>query len=256
MIKKLKKTFPFPSSIANLVKKGVKYRFLRNEFLNFKNLSSNTNPRFPIEWEDRYLWPDDATSTTNFDSHYIYHTAWAARKISKINPNFHTDISSNLYFSTIISAFITVKFYDFRPVDFNLSDIKTYHADLTALKLKTESIKSLSCMHVVEHIGLGRYGDPLDPGGDLKAIKELKRVLAIDGDLLFVVPVGKPKIMFNAHRIYSYNQILSYFDDLKLAEFSLIPDYPNGCGIIYNASKDICDEQNYGCGCFWFKKIK
>ena len=52
-------------------------------------------------------------------------------------------------------------------------------------------------MHVIEHIGLGRYGDEMDPDGDLKAIDELKRVLSRKGDLLFVVPVGKPKIMYN-----------------------------------------------------------
>jgi hypothetical protein len=59
-------------------------------------------------------------------------------------------------------------------------------------------------MHVIEHIGLGRYGEALDPDGDLKAIRELVRVLAAGGNLLVVVPVGRPRIQFNAHRIYDY----------------------------------------------------
>jgi hypothetical protein len=103
-------------------------------------------------------------------------------------------------------------------------------------------------MHVVEHIGLGRYGDPLDPQGDLKAMAELKRGLA--GDLLFAVPIGKPKVIFNLHRIYSYDQIISCFEGLKLVEFSLVPD----TGGITIATKELADEQNYGCGCFWFRK--
>jgi hypothetical protein len=106
-------------------------------------------------------------------------------------------------------------------------------------------------MHTVEHIGLGRYGDEMDPDGDLKAIKEIKRVLAIDGNLLFVVPIGKPKIMFNAHRIYSYDQIMQYFSDFELKKFSLITDDGD---FIQNSTKDTADEQKYGCGCFWFKK--
>lgn len=110
-------------------------------------------------------------------------------------------------------------------------------------------------MHTVEHIGLGRYGDPIDYDGDLKAISELKRVLAIDGNLLFVVPIGKPIIKFNAHRIYSLKQVLSYFKELQLLEFSLIPDNALETGIIKNASEEICDQQVYACGCFWFKKI-
>ena len=84
---------------------------------------------------------------------------------------------------------------------------------------------------------------------------ELKRVLSIRGSLLFVVPVGKPKIVFNAHRIYSYEQVIEYFSDLKLEEFALIPDNPKEGGLIYNASKEIVDSQNYGCGCFWFRKV-
>ena len=51
------------------------------------------------------------------------------------------------------------------------------------------------------------YLSPIDPEGDLKAVKELSRVVTKGGSLLFVVPVGKPRIQFNAHRIYSYKKI-------------------------------------------------
>ena len=108
-------------------------------------------------------------------------------------------------------------------------------------------------MHVVEHVGLGRYGDPLDPDGDLKAMAELQRVLAAGGSLLFVVPVGKPKIMFNAHRIYSYEQILSYFNELELKQFALIPDDSRDKGIIQNATSELANAQNMAVAAFGFK---
>ena len=91
-------------------------------------------------------------------------------------------------------------------------------------------------MHTIEHIGLGRYGDPIDYDGDLKAIKELKRVIKIGGSIIIVVPVGKPKIIFNAHRIYSYDQIISYFNGFKLKEFSLITDSNKGGELLFNAT--------------------
>lgn len=106
-------------------------------------------------------------------------------------------------------------------------------------------------MHTVEHIGLGRYGDHIDPNGDLKAMNELTRVVATGGSFLFVVPVGKPKIEFNAHRIYSYGQIMSYFSKLTLKEFSLVTDSGK---FIENATSKDSDAQAYGCGCFWFIK--
>jgi len=111
-------------------------------------------------------------------------------------------------------------------------------------------------MHVIEHIGLGRYGDPLNSVGDLDAASELSRVLAEGGNLLVVVPVGNPNIYFNAHRVYSYNQVNAMFSNLHLVEFSLIPDDPQDGGIIANATAEQTAQQNYGCGLFWFSKQK
>ena len=220
----------------------------------FKIFRETHGKRFKVEKKDKYPCLMDKYGTTSFDKHYIYHTAWAARKLRSIIPEEHVDISSFTYFSTLVSAFIPVRFYDFRPVPIKLENLTCSAADITSLPFKDNSIFSLSCMHVVEHIGLGRYGDPLDVDGDLKAINELKRVVCREGYILFVVPIGgEARIMFNAHRIYTYDQILGYFDGCELLEFSLIPDQSQE-GIIINATKEQADRQVYGCGCFLFKK--
>ena len=109
-------------------------------------------------------------------------------------------------------------------------------------------------MHVIEHIGLGRYGDSIDPDGDIKAINELIRVLAPAGNLLIVVPIGISKIMFNAHRIYDHNEFIKLFVGLNLKEFTLIPDKAVDGGLVLNPDKELMDKQTYGCGCFWFTK--
>lgn len=231
-----------------------RFQFMK-DFGQFERLSSLTEKRFRLRWADRYPCLDDKTSITSFDKHYIYHPAWAARVLASTKPILHIDISSTLYFCAIASAFVPIRFYDYRPVNLQLSNLSTGSADLTCLPFEDASIESLSCMHVVEHIGLGRYGDPLDPDGDLKAISELKRVMAPGGSLLFVVPVGGiPQIMFNAHRIYSYEQIIKYFAGLKLQEFSLIPNKSELDDQVQDASKELADECSYGCGCFWFGK--
>jgi SAM-dependent methyltransferase len=237
-------------SIVNSVRAYLAY--LR-EYCTFKNLSG-VDSRFRQEWKDRYPRIYDKTSATGFDRHYIYHPAWAARIVAQNMPAFHVDISSTLHFCTIVSAFVPVKFYDYRPADIQLPGLDSEAADLLSLPFANDSIISLSCMHVVEHVGLGRYGEPLDPDGDLKAVAELKRVLAPGGSLLFVVPIGKPIIAFNAHRIYSYDQVVTCFSELKLREFTLIPDTPDDVGPILQATREFADNQTYGCGCFWFKK--
>lgn len=207
--------------------------------------------RFPCRWRDRYIIAGEATTSTAFDGTYVFHIAWASRILAEIRPEKHVDISSSLYFVTNISAFIPVDFYDFRPVNLNLSGINSYSGDITALSFADNSIKSLSCLHVIEHIGLGRYGDPLDPQGDIKAAKELIRVLEPGGSLLIAVPTGKARIQFNAHRIYEVEQIIEMFKPLELKSSALVDDNNK---FTLDADFKVANQQRYGCGCFHFTK--
>lgn len=220
--------------------------------------SRTTKPRFKMTLRDIWPFPFDATGTTNFDRHYIYHPAWAARVLRRTNPSEHVDISSTVFFCSMVSAFIPIKFYDFRPAAIILNNLQCFAENLMHLSFPSNSIESLSCMHVVEHVGLGRYGDPIDYDGDLKAIKELSRVLKPGGRLLFVVPVGGvSRIQFNAHRIYTKQSVVEEFEKhgLTLEEFTLIPDSGKDGGLVENPSDELLQRQKYGCGCFVFTKI-
>jgi SAM-dependent methyltransferase len=223
------------------------------DFKKFKKISKS-NTRLDIHWKNRYPCLNDRTGETHFDRHYIYHTGWAARILANTKPETHIDISSSLYFASIASAFVPFKFYDYRPAKIELKNLSSESADLLSLPFESKSIKSISCMHVIEHIGLGRYGDKLDPDGDLKGMSELQRVLAKNGILLFVVPVGKPQIMFNAHRIYSFDHVISSFPELKLKEFALIPENSINGEVLYNPTKSKIESERYGCGCFLFER--
>lgn len=244
-LRKCKKVFLRPVYLLKTV-------FIAKDLFLF--LKKDKEKRFSVSIHDLMPVLFENTPFTRFDTHYVYHTAWAARKVQESNVAKHTDISSSLYFSCIVSAFVPVYFFDYRPAKLKLSNLHTAHADLMSLPFKDGSIMSLSCMHTVEHVGLGRYGDPIDPEGDLKATKELSRVLSRGGQLIFVVPVGKPRIQFNAHRIYSYQMVMKMFPDLKLKEFSLIPDNAQESGMISNASPELVQEQEHGCGCFVFTR--
>lgn len=255
-LKSYLRRIPLTTYAAGRLRSARDYvQFLCN-YNTFARLSASEEEypnRFPLSWKNRFVRLGEGRETTDFDPHYVYHLGWALRTLARIRPHEHVDISSSLFFSVALSAFMPVKFYEFRPAPVRLNGLSTFAGNLMHLPMESNSVTSLSCMHVVEHIGLGRYGDLLDPQGDLKSIAELKRVLAPGGSLLFVTPTGKTRLCFNAHRIYSYEQIIEYFAPFELEEFALLPD-DYSQGMIVGASPDQASAQNYGCGCYLFKK--
>jgi len=248
--------FPFIKRLPHKVRRAlVLSKQLVTALMQFRLLQGHAAPRFRMDWKDRWLHLRDATATTGFDRHYVFHTAWASRVVAETRPAQHVDIASSLYFVSSVSAFVPTRFIDFRPADMGLSGLISEAGTLMQLPFSNNSVESLSCMHVVEHVGLGRYGDPLDYDGDIKAARELARVVAPGGTLLFVVPVsGQARIQFNAHRIYTYEQVLALFLGLDLVEFALIPDDGAREGLIRHADPQLASKQRYGCGCFHFVK--
>jgi SAM-dependent methyltransferase len=239
--------------VARRIYSAIKVGFLIPR--QFWALAFATQPRFALRWRDRWLCLGDATPHTRFDRHYVFHTAWACRVLAQSKPVLHVDISSSLYFVSNASAFVPIRFFDYRPAGLGLDGLECGQADLTKLSFADDSVISLSCMHVIEHVGLGRYGDPLDYDGDLKAVAELSRVIAPAGQLLFVVPIGgESRIQFNAHRIYTYKQVVGMFPGFELVEFALIPDDSSPLGLVRGATEALSNEQHYGCGCFWLRK--
>lgn len=60
----------------------------------------------------------------------------------------------------------------------------------------------------IEHDGLGRYGDPIDPTGDFSAMREFRFLLKPGGMLYLGIPIGATgTIHGNSHRIYNENRL-------------------------------------------------
>ena len=207
----------------------------------------------PAKLINTYPCIHEKTQTTSFDSHYFYQGVWAFTRIYASKPAHHVDVGSAIDFVGFLTAITKVTFIDIRPLLATLDNFDSKKGSILSLPFEDNSLLSLSCLHVAEHIGLGRYGDPLDPLGTEKACKELSRVLARKGNLYFSMPVGKPRLCFNAHRIHSPGQIIDYFGDLELAEVSGIDDKGR---LIMNIDVSILESANYACGLFWFKKTR
>ncbi len=193
----------------------------------------------------------DQTNTTPVGGHYLHQAIWAAQKIANDRPSLHVDIGSQLQWAGVIAAFIPVVFIDIRPPEEPIHNLIGVASDILHLPFATGSVASLSCLSVAEHIGLGRYGDPLNPMGTCQAIKELARVLAPKGSLYFSLPVGRQRECFNAHRVYAPDKIIELFSDLDLVEFSAEDDRGRLCPGI---KAETMQNAEYACGLFWFRK--
>jgi SAM-dependent methyltransferase len=204
-----------------------------------------------IEIANIYPCIHDRTQTTSFDAHYFYQDIWAFKKICQSKIERHIDVGSRVIFVGFLTAITNVTFIDIRPLMANLDNFDPRKGNILSLPLQDNSVISLSCLHVAEHIGLGRYGDPIDALGTKKACKELARVLAVGGNLYFSLPIGKPRLCFNAHRIHSPEQIIEYFSDLELVDFSGVDDESN---FRKNVDMSVLENSNYACGLFHFTK--
>jgi hypothetical protein len=191
---------------------------------------------------------------------YFHQDLLVANMIFNEKPVRHVDVGSRIDgFVAHVAAFRKIEIVDIRPLaSTNHQNITFIQADL----MNPASIKktdSISCLHAIEHFGLGRYSDPIDINGHIKGINNLVYLVEKHGHLYISFPIGtKNEVHFNAHRIFHPNYILSIpsiREHMKLKRF----DYVNDDGdLILNTHPDnvkmpIKNEEC--CGIYTFQKI-
>ncbi|MBN1764198.1 MAG: DUF268 domain-containing protein [Sedimentisphaerales bacterium] len=200
---------------------------------------------------DSYPCLYERTITTFIDKHYFYQGLWAMRRIAVRKPERHVDVGSDNRWVGWLTTWVPVTSIDIRPLDVEIDNLECRTGSVVSLPFSDESVDSLSCLHVVEHVGLGRYGDPLDPQGTARACGELSRVIAPAGMLYLSLPIGTPRVCFNAHRVTDPMAVLSYCRNLTLHEFSVIDDNEH---LIVNTDPQLYREATYACGLYIFSR--
>ncbi len=172
--------------------------------------------------EDRYENSGAASG------HYFHQDLLVARRIFANQPRRHVDVGSRVDgFVAHVASFRTIEVLDIRPLPSAIPNVKFIQADLMA-ELPPDLVEccdSLSCLHALEHFGLGRYGDPVNYNGDLIAWKNLAAMVQPGGRFYFSAPIGPQRIEFNAHRVFSVKYLLEQFkDNFVVDRFSYIND--------------------------------
>lgn len=195
-------------------------------------------PRFIRDWRQfrrghvgrLFLMPclhDRYTEAGVTKSEYFWQDLLVARWIHEANPERHVDVGSRTDgFVAHVASYREIEVFDVRPVTSEIPGVTFRQADL----MDTAAVSawqdgnaggggycdSLSCLHVLEHFGLGRYGDPIDPAGYKTGFANLASLLRPGGRFYLSTPIGKERVEFNANWVFDPATILRLAEALGL----------------------------------------
>jgi hypothetical protein len=228
-------------------------RFVR-DLRSYRRLNRARGGSFPLEL--RNLFPilgETHTQAATLDRHYFQQDLWVARRVYASRPASHLDVGSRLDgFVAHLLTFMPVTSVDIRALDHPPPGLTFIRDDaVTLTSVPSASAMSVSSLHAVEHFGLGRYGDPLDPDAWRNALLSLERVLCPGGVLYLSLPIGRQRIEFNAQRVFNPRTILGTLSTLRLTHFAAIDDD----GVLVDpAAPDDYTRAEFACGLFVFTK--
>jgi hypothetical protein len=232
-----------------LLKNRVRYI---KDYFNFKKIGGYVSKIYPI-YND---YEDQAGSATG---HYFHQDLLVANYIFKNNPLRHIDVGSRVDgFVAHVASFRKIEIIDVRDLkSTGHENIKFTKMDLMdEAAVEHEICDSISCLHAIEHFGLGRYGDPLDPNGHIKGFINILKMLKTGGTFYISFPIAKSdRVEFNAHRVFASESIFKWQStyQLKLKHFSFVDD--QGDLHIDVATHEIPKNLKHGCGIYVFEKL-
>jgi len=170
---------------------------------------------------------DFAASSGTASGHYFHQDLLVARLIHAAAPRRHVDVGSRVDgFVAHVASFREIEVFDIRPQPAPAHpQIRFVQADLMQLDGGLEGCcDSVSCLHALEHFGLGRYGDPIDPKGFERGLENMAALLRRDGIFYLSVPIGLERVEFNGQRVIDPRAMieLAMANSLELRELKVI----------------------------------
>lgn len=245
----------------NYIQYQISYGIKKNTFVDDDaKVYAKLNKRKNFDIREQYMWPiiGDKYNTAGKMNNYFWQDLWAARLITRSGIKYHFDIGSRLdgFIAHLLAADIDVTMIDIREFPGQVECLHTIVDDATSLRqIQDESIESMSALCSLEHFGLGRYGDPVDPEACFKCFGNIQRKLARGGKLYISLPIGKERVEFNAHRVFYASTVVECFQSLQLKEFSCVADGKIEYNVDIHKYDNDSHNGEYRYGLFRFVKI-
>lgn len=200
------------------------------DFKKIKKQKKNSKHEFFLRMSYPCL-SDKFSKSGSIKGHYFHQDLFVAQRIFRNNPCRHVDVGSRIDgFVAHVASYRPIEVIDIRPLSSQIRNVLFKQANMMD-PLPTHLYgycDSLSCLHTIEHFGLGRYGDPINYEGYIAGLENLYLMLQKGGKLYLSVPIGIQRIEFNAHRIFSTAYLLDLLAKKYFIEqFSYIDDQGN-----------------------------
>jgi hypothetical protein len=233
----------------------------RTDLATFKRQQASSRDEFAEGKIDVRFENDEQGGTAL--GHYFHQDLLVARKIHARRPLRHVDVGSRVDgFVAHVAVFRPIEIIDIRPLENEIPNIVVREADLSA-PLPPDLIDccdSLSCLHALEHFGLGRYGDPISFEGYRAGFSNLHLILQPGGTLYFSVPMGPQRVEFNSQRVFSLPFLLQLISPLyRIRSFSYVDEKGRlNEDIDLEAASVGAVDSSFGCryGCAIFDLVK
>lgn len=187
------------------------------------NLDAYTEAMEPGETIVPFAIHNERTADTELDPWYFYQDTWAFRRVLGVGPDWLLDVGSTALLVGILAQCLPVTSVDVRPLPVTLPGLTCLRGSITELPFEDDSVPMVTSLSVIEHIGLGRYGDLIDPRGSERACRELQRVLAPGGHLLLSCPIeDTPVTLYNRERRLSKAQVMGWLNECEIAEEHMV----------------------------------
>lgn len=244
----------------NYIDYQVQYGIRENTFVDVDaKIYNKLNKRKNFDIQEKYMWPiiEEKYAQNGIMGNYFWQDLWAAKKIIKAGVKEHYDIGSRVdgFIAHLLAADICVNVIDIRPFPSQAENLYTVVDDATMLnQFDEDSVLSLSALCSLEHFGLGRYGDPIDPEACFKCFDNVQKKLKKGGKLYLSLPVGKERVEFNAHRVFYASTIVECFANLSLKEFSCVAEGKIEYNVDIHKYDNDPHDGEYRYGLFYFVK--
>ena len=164
-------------------------------------------------------YSDNSGSATG---HYFWQDLICAQWIKSENPRKHLDVGSRIDgFIAHLLCFREVSIIDVRDLGYKIPGLSAIVFDIQKkIEMKSDSVSSL---HSIEHFGLGRYKDNIDPNGHVKGLINISSLVEVNGCLYISFPIGNSRIEFNAQRIIDPLWPIEILQRFQLENFVAIP---------------------------------